>query len=144
MKLAHTLIFFFFFWPGNSGIMRNRCFLSEFFYRDFIARILKSTLCGGGGCILLLTSSSSGSLWKVKVTNFNWDYTIASSVNIEKGKQNEENCVEKVISFQQQTNMEKVFDEVVYPEESTLKKMDHGDMKLCTISLQNPNKKTHL
>ena len=27
-----------------------------------------------------------------------------------------------VISFQQQTNMEKVFDEVVYPEELTLKK----------------------
>ena len=50
------------------------------------------------------------------------DYTIASSVNIEKGKQNEEYCVEHVISFQQQTNMEKVFDEVVYPEESTLKK----------------------
>jgi hypothetical protein len=40
------------------------------------------------------------------------DYTIASSVNIEKGKQNEEYCVEQVISFQQQTNMEKVFDEV--------------------------------
>ena len=53
------------------------------------------------------------------------DYTIASSVNIEKGKQNEEYCVEQVISLQQQTNMEKVFDEVVYPEESTLKKMDH-------------------
>jgi hypothetical protein len=53
------------------------------------------------------------------------DYTIASSVNIEKGKQNKEYCVEQVISFQQQTNMEKVFDEVVYPEESTLKKMDH-------------------
>ena len=53
------------------------------------------------------------------------DYTIASSVNIEKGKQNEEYCVEQVISFQQQTNMEKVFDEVVYPEELTLKKMDH-------------------
>jgi hypothetical protein len=54
------------------------------------------------------------------------DYTIASSVNIEKGKQNEEYCVEQVISFQQQTNMEKVFDEVVYPEEPTLNKMDHG------------------
>jgi hypothetical protein len=27
--------------------------------------------------------------------------------------------------FEQQTNMEKVFDEVVYPEELTLKKMDH-------------------
>ena len=53
------------------------------------------------------------------------DYTIASSVNIEKGKQNEEYCVEQVISFQQQTNMEMVFDEVIYPEESTLKKMDH-------------------
>ena len=50
------------------------------------------------------------------------DYTIASSVNIENGKQNEEYCVEQVISFQQQTNMAKVFDEVVYPEESTLKK----------------------
>ena len=36
------------------------------------------------------------------------DYTIASSVNIEKGKQNEEYCVKQVISFQQQTNMEKV------------------------------------
>ena len=56
------------------------------------------------------------------------DYTIASSVNIEKGKPNEEYCVEQVISFQQQTNMEKVFDEVVYPEESTLKKMDHVGM----------------
>jgi hypothetical protein len=53
------------------------------------------------------------------------DHTIASSVNIEKGNQNEEYCVEQVISFQQQTNMEKVFDEVVYPEESTLKKMNH-------------------
>jgi hypothetical protein len=31
--------------------------------------------------------------------------------------------VEQVISFQQQTNMEKVFDEVIYPVESTLKKM---------------------
>jgi hypothetical protein len=40
------------------------------------------------------------------------------------GKQNEDYCVEQVISFQQQTNMEKVFDEVVYPEELTLKKMD--------------------
>ena len=49
-------------------------------------------------------------------------------VNIEKGKPNEEYCVEQVISFQQQTNMEKVFDEVVYPEESTLKKMDHVGM----------------
>ena len=42
-----------------------------------------------------------------------------------KRKQNEKYCVEQVISFQQQTNMEKVFDEVVYPEELTLKKMDH-------------------
>ena len=41
------------------------------------------------------------------------------------GKQSEEYCVEQVISFQQQTNTEKVFDEVVYPEELTLKKMDH-------------------
>jgi hypothetical protein len=30
-----------------------------------------------------------------------------------------------VLPHQQQTNMEKVFDEVVYPEELTLKKMDH-------------------
>jgi hypothetical protein len=36
-----------------------------------------------------------------------------------------EYCVKQVISFQQQTNMEKVFDEVAYPEELTLKKMDH-------------------
>jgi hypothetical protein len=34
-------------------------------------------------------------------------------------KQSEEYCVEQVISFQQQTNMEKVFDKVVYPEELT-------------------------
>jgi hypothetical protein len=40
-------------------------------------------------------------------------------------KQSEEYCAEQVISFQQQTNMEKVFDEVVYPEELTLNKMDH-------------------
>ena len=66
------------------------------------------------------------------------DYTIASSVNIEKGKQNEEYCVEQVISFQQQTNMEKVFDEVVYPEESTLKKMDHV---ADTVSWQNGSPK---
>jgi hypothetical protein len=31
------------------------------------------------------------------------------------GKQSEEYCVEQVISFQQQTNTEKIFDEVVYP-----------------------------
>jgi hypothetical protein len=36
------------------------------------------------------------------------------------------------ISFQQQTNMEKVFDEVVCPEELTLKKMDHVTV---TVSL---------
>ena len=54
------------------------------------------------------------------------DYTIASSVNIETGNKMTkwEYCVEQVISFQQQTNVEKVFDEVVYPEELTLKKMD--------------------
>ena len=62
------------------------------------------------------------------------DNTIASSVNIEKGKQNEEYCFEQVISFQQQTNMEKVFDEVVYPEESTLKKMDHVAVTASTLT----------
>jgi hypothetical protein len=69
------------------------------------------------------------------------DYTIASSVNIEKGKQNEEYCVEQVISFQQ-TNMEKVFDEVVYPEESTFKKMDHVavTVKLVTKRLKQITK----
>ena len=53
------------------------------------------------------------------------DYMIASSCQYWNGKQDEEYCVEQVISFQQQTNMEKVFEEVVYPEELTLKKMDH-------------------
>ena len=76
------------------------------------------------------------------------DYTIASSVNIEKGKQNEEYCVEQVISFQQQTNMEKVFNEVVYPEESTLKKMDHVAVSGVTVSLlwqnSSPNVSTRL
>jgi hypothetical protein len=70
------------------------------------------------------------------------DYTIASSVNIEKGKQNEEYCVEQVISFQQQTNMEKVSHGQKYT-----KKIEKvcgqtsfiSDMKLYTISLQNPN-----
>ena len=52
------------------------------------------------------------------------NYTIVSSQYWNR-KQNEEYCVEQVISFQQQTNMEKVFDKVVYPEELTLKKMDH-------------------
>ena len=65
------------------------------------------------------------------------DYTIASSVNIEKGKQNEEYCVEQVISFQQQINMEKVFDEVVYLEESTLKKMDHVAVTLLLLPLEH-------
>ena len=56
-------------------------------------------------------------------------------VNIEKGKQNEEYCVEQVISFQQQTNTEKVFNEVVYPEESTLKKVDHVVVSGVIVSL---------
>ena len=71
------------------------------------------------------------------------DYTIASSVNIEKGKQNEECCVEQVISFQQQTNMEKVSDEVVYPEESTLKKMDHGMWPLVALLSLYSDKTRH-
>ena len=33
---------------------------------------LKALFSGSIGCILLSTSSSSGSLWTVKVTNFNW------------------------------------------------------------------------
>jgi hypothetical protein len=47
-------------------------------------------------------------------------------------------------AFQQQTNMEKVCDEVVYPEESTLKKMDHVAVTLllrlplvCMILLEH-------
>jgi hypothetical protein len=53
------------------------------------------------------------------------------------GKQDEEYCVEQVISFQQQTNMENVFDEVVYPEELTLKKKDHVQTtQSCSLPFQ--------
>ena len=53
------------------------------------------------------------------------DYTITWSVNIKTGNKVRNIVSNRLYRFEQQTNMEKVFDEVVYPEELTLKKMDH-------------------
>ena len=53
------------------------------------------------------------------------DYTIASSVNIETGNKMRNIVSNRLYRFNNKLNMEKVFDEVVYPDELTLKKMDH-------------------
>jgi hypothetical protein len=53
------------------------------------------------------------------------DYTIASSVNIETGNKMRNIVSNRLYRFNNKLNMEKVFDEVVYPDELTMKKMDH-------------------
>jgi hypothetical protein len=49
------------------------------------------------------------------------DYTITWSVNIKTGNKVRNIVSNRLYRFEQQTNMEKVFDEVVYPEELRLK-----------------------
>ena len=69
------------------------------------------------------------------------DYTIASSVNIEKGKQNEEYCVEQLYRFNNKLTWKRL-----YPEELILKKMNHVAITVSSLLWQNwsPNVSTRL